>query len=256
MNTSKYSPISHEECELMLPSYIHARLDSEGQRAVQEHIAQCGDCFNAMQEAKSLSDSLEMVDEPMEALLSPAAAKKSLTSVLDRIDMASERKQAVENNTIGNDVTKNNRRETQPNKVVELSGWRGDWNRSPQKVRRIVVAQAACLMVAITFMAVYPFQASVNYQTLSEPQKQFSAVSTSDYQIYRLIFHPESTEITIRNLLASIDGKIVNGPSNVGVYDVAVLNNPIESESILEILRSNPQVKLAEPAVHRDGESL
>lgn len=245
MNTIKYPQLDHQECMLLLPSYINARLGSDYQRAVQEHIAQCSDCFNSLQEAKAISASLDVTDAPLEALLSSAAAKKSLMSTLDRIDTASltTQKQAAEE-------------AAEQNKVVELSKWRKNWNNSSQAMRRIVIAQAACLMVSMTFLMIYPFQPSVNYQTLSEPQQQAPVQLEAGHQMYRLVFHPESTEATIRNLLMSVDGKIVNGPSKSGVYDIAILNGLAQNEWILQNLRNSPWVKLAEPAVHRDGEVL
>ena len=245
MNTIKHPQLDHKECVLMMPSYINARLDSEGQRAVQEHIAQCSECFDALQQAKGISDHLEPIDDPIETLLSSAAAKKSLMSTLERIDKTSEKEDKKED-----------RKESVLNKVVELKGWRRDWRSSSQSIRRIVIAQAACLMVALTFMVFDPFQSSVNYQTLSEPQKQRTIQSTSGHQVYRVIFHTESTEVTIRSLLVSIDGKIVNGPSKAGVYDVAVLNELAQNEFTLDTLRNSSWVKLAEPAVHSDGELL
>lgn len=241
MNTIKYPQLDHQECILLLPSYINARLNSDYQRAMQEHIAQCSECFDSLHEAKAISASLDVTDEPLEALLSSAAAKKSLMSTLDRINAAS---------------LTTHKQQTEQGKVVELSRWRKNWNNSPQVMRRIVITQAACLMVAMTFLTFYPFQSSVNYQTLSEPQQQARVQLEASHQMYRLVFHPESTEAIIRNLLMSVNGKIVNGPSKSGVYDVAVLNGLAQNEWILQNLRHSAWVKLVEPAVHRDGEAF
>jgi hypothetical protein len=65
------------------------------------------------------------------------------------------------------------------------------------------------------------------------------------------VFAEDTRESELRALLTSVNGTIVDGPSSIGVYTIAVPLSPATPEAVtnlLRVLRAQPQVRLAEPA--------
>ena len=194
-----------------------------------------------LQETQTIRENVQQTPEPLESLLSSAALEKNLAKTLNRIEQDE-----------GGESQTETKAKSSADNVVEISRWRRDWRAASTTVRRLVIAQAACLMAVITLLVINPTTA-VDYTTLSEPQPQAGGSVASGYQVYRLMFHPATTEVDIRNLMGSVEGQIISGPSASGVYNVAVLHNDQQGTLVLDSLRRSPWVRLAEPAVHRDG---
>ena len=86
------------------------------------------------------------------------------------------------------------------------------------------------------------------YRTLSAP-----AAPRGDAVRVRVVFAETATEKEIREILLRVHGEIVAGPSVFGTYTVEI---PTEGETpgtLLAHLRSQPQVRFAEPMPAAEG---
>jgi hypothetical protein len=92
------------------------------------------------------------------------------------------------------------------------------------------------------------------YQTLTQSEER----STGTRARMRVVLADDMTSAQLRDLLESVGGEIVHGPSPTGVYtiELAVGNAQGSAQGrtqqagvarALEVLRANPKVRLAEP---------
>lgn len=241
--------LSHDDCQLLLPTYLHGKLNPEVQLAVQQHIARCSVCFEAQQEAEEIKKHYQQTPSEIEDLVSTSAMEKSLDKTLAAIDKLADK--AGE--------------QDMPNvKQSYISGLmcnvREQWDLTPFGMKGIMAAQAACVLAVIgllSFLVSQPNLAGFDgdpktYQTLSQEQSTIALQSGyKDYQVYRVVFHGAATESNIRSLMNSVEGQIISGPSVTGFYTVVIPKNLEQNELILNSLRQSPWIKLAEPAVNK-----
>ena len=82
------------------------------------------------------------------------------------------------------------------------------------------------------------------YRTLADDGEQ----RVGQEALIHVVFTEDITERELRTLLRRVEGRIVDGPSAVGLYTVDVrANTPDRAVPIIEILRGDPKVRLAEP---------
>jgi hypothetical protein len=131
-----------------------------------------------------------------------------------------------------------------PSLLMRLKQWFDDLGSSAPSVRWTMAAQGAFVVVLAVALVVVEMEApdeGALYQTFSTPD----ATTQSAGQI-RLVVDDQITERELRELLLTIDATIVQGPTRMGVYTLA-LKQPGDVELSLQTLRSNSRVKLAEP---------
>ena len=84
------------------------------------------------------------------------------------------------------------------------------------------------------------------YQTMSRPDTQVAL----DRARVRILLADDITGSELRDLLRAVGGEIVQGPSATGVYTISLPFSKAETGSIsrtVEMLRSSPKIRLAEP---------
>lgn len=108
---------------------------------------------------------------------------------------------------------------------------------SPQLSWSLVAVQFALLVVLLVGISRPPeiLTLGLNPPSAAKPR-------------INLVFQENTLEIEMRKLLRAIDGEIVAGPSDTGLYVVS-LKNQNSIQSALEFLRTQPQVRLAERQV-------
>ncbi|WP_169567218.1 anti-sigma factor family protein [Sneathiella limimaris] len=119
--------------------------------------------------------------------------------------------------------------ETGPSEFAELTGAANDnvvrWGWK-------AAAVAACLLLAVqSFFMVQQSNLS-DEDLVAASGKQVIAVQGP---IYSVTFVPTAKEEDIRALLLSVNGRIINGPSAIGVYQVSI---PGEQAPILKKLKA------------------
>jgi hypothetical protein len=127
--------------------------------------------------------------------------------------------------------------------------WLGDlFQRTPGPVRWGLAAQAA-LLVLVVGLAVLPGALSPRapYRTLAE-----NGDRRVGQALIHVVFAEDITEREMRTLLGRVHGKIVDGPSDFGIYTLEVGGStPDQVMPMVAILRGDPKVRLAEPLPRR-----
>jgi hypothetical protein len=124
------------------------------------------------------------------------------------------------------------------------------WSATPRAARWLIAAQLAAL-AGLGYLAATPAEtAGAGYRTLSAPVAPAAA-----HGVLRVVFAPGTSEAELRALLLSVRAQIVAGPSAVGAYTLALdgggAAEPVEP--VLELLRADVHVRLAEPVVGHDA---
>ncbi len=126
----------------------------------------------------------------------------------------------------------------------------GVHHRKTPVVRWLLIAQAAAIVILAVLLLV-PDSPRVEgdpqpFRTLSaEPQTVLSGA-----EHIRIVFADTTMEWQLREILQSVEARIVDGPSPVGAYTLRIANTE-DLVSVIERLRAEPSVRLAEPLASR-----
>lgn len=219
----------HRRLAQLVPWYVNGTLEGEERDAVAAHLAGCPACREEAARCETLAAAVRSaVDD------AGAPAPGGLERVLASIELLEARE-------------------------ARRAGWRGRWRdgaewladlfrRTPGPVRFRVAAEAA-LLVLVVGLTAWPLLAppQAPYRTLSQDrERQVGRI------LLRVVFAEDVTERELRASLGRVQGRIVDGPSTMGVYTVDVgASTPERAAPILEILRGDPKVRLAEPVASR-----
>ncbi len=116
---------------------------------------------------------------------------------------------------------------------VDVSRKDADWERLSQSLKQNTTAfnipeaandntrfwRSAAAALAIMLFGSASFNAGIWDQAGDEP-RYIPVSETSSDLLLKVSFHAATTEADIRELLLSIDGDIVRGPSALGLYDI------------------------------------
>ena len=219
----------HREVAELLPWYVNGTLAGRDFAVVASHLSDCPVCRDEVAQCQALAAAIQSAPDAAGA---PAAGR--LERVLATIDLLEAEQQHTE-------------RRTWSRAVESL---RDLFQRTPGPMRWALVAQAA-LLVMLVGLAAGPGVLSPRapYQTLADSGRG----QLGQGQIH-IVFAEDITERELRTLLGRIQGKIVDGPSAIGVYTVEVgASTADDLRLIVAILRADPKVRLAEPAPRRRG---
>ena len=122
---------------------------------------------------------------------------------------------------------------------------------TPPAARWLIAAQ----LVALAGLALYSARPAAaplprtGYRTLS------AATAAAPRGVLRVVFAPGTSEAELRALLLSVRAEIVGGPSAAGAYTLALdgagAAEPVDE--VLGLLRADPRIRFAEPAVGTDA---
>lgn len=226
--TRNHNYADHQAAWEQLPWYVNGTLEGAELAEVERHVANCVACraeLNALRELAALIQSVP------ELPLSPEA---SLRSVLARIEGA---------------------REDQAGLAEEAAPvWRRRIGSGPQRrrfpwVRAALLGQAAAILLLAGLLAFPPERRTDGeYRTLSAAGR---APADAGARI-NLVFAPDTTEARMRELVSSVGGQIVAGPTAIGVYTISTplaKSGDPSRERLLERLRARPEILFAELAV-------
>ncbi len=123
-------------------------------------------------------------------------------------------------------------------------------HRKTPVVRWLLIAQAAAIVI-LAILLLVPDSPRVDgdpqpFRTLSaEPE-----TVPSGAEHLRIVFADTTTERQLREILQSVEARIVDGPSPVGAYTLRITDTQ-DLVSVVERLRAEPSVRLAEPFAAR-----
>jgi len=231
MNQQQLS-LSHDECTVMLPLYVHGKLDAQDQLSVVDHLRHCKLCQAELHLANRVRDHFHHNSEALTSALSP----ERVSANFDRLWTQIETEQAA--NSANNGF------------LVQYKN--PSWSQHLDRIR-YGLAAGFSFVILFAFIAVvigwYTQQVHTDNPLPGYEQSQIfhtlgSPPPNGDLQAIRAVFADDMPQRTLQELLAKCQAQIVSGPSAEGVYTLKV-NNP---KSAIAQLRANPRVLLAEPS--------
>lgn len=224
--TKKASGGCPAEIVELLPWYLNGTLEAEEQQRVEAHAAGCGRCQREIRQWQALQATAREMGDAVQV-----SASEGFAALRRRI----EREQ-----------------EQVPSWGERLQAWLdGLFARRPVPALALaVVAAQLLLLVGLTAVLVdQRGEIRSLYQTLSGP----SVSPTLAPARLTVAFQEQATEAEIRDLLQRMKGTIIEGPSALGLYTIAVSGEEDPEQRIeraLQNLQRHPRiVKFAERAV-------
>jgi len=205
---------SHEEWDLLIPWYVNGTLNEVEMHQLEGHIAQCDACKTAVQWELELAKSLNASPSGLETL--KADKDKQYLALLEATDAPGVRRKS----------------------------WQRPYApKSAGGKPLVLVASAASLMLALLIGSWLLAPERPDYQTLTRD-------SGHSGEVVQVLFHPSTPERDIRMLLLELDARILGGPSERGVYRLAIpetrQSGATQGKLSAEGLMRHPAIKWAE----------
>lgn len=218
--------ILHRQCWELLPWLLNGSLDEAESQRVREHIDECSQCAR---EYESQARLRQLIQREESVLYTPHA---SLRKLLERIDAEDVKKEVSAADPAQQPRTAAPRR----------SRW----------LAAAVVVQAVGLIAMATILSwkVNEVREAPRYSTLTSAPAVLPHGPAA-----RVVFVPSMSLEQLGDLLRTYGAQIIAGPSEAGVYTLAfpAARDQGEVAAIIVKLRSDPQVRFAEPAVTGSG---
>jgi hypothetical protein len=215
---------THQRIWDLLPWYVNGALPSEERRAVEDHLAACSRCHEEVAVCRATREALAEAGE-----VAPSPHPIQLARLLSKVD--------------------------------ELESGQGRGKRPflaslrallipTNPVRALLAVQLAitALLVGLLLWQQRQPQTLALYRTLSS-----SEAPRGNAARMRVLFTETATEKEIREILLRVQGEIVGGPSAFGTYTIEIPTDGEPPGALLAHLRSQPQVRFAEPVPAEGG---
>ena len=203
--------MTHDEIWHLLPWFVNGRLRADMQEEVNAHLQSCANCRAEVVQQTRVRDAV-LIEEPR-----TASADESFDQLWSQIHP-----------------------EGSPDAAGDA--------RPKAKQRRIIYWLAAAVVLEAVGLGTLAFNTSGTesrapavYQTLSSPARERSAAAI------RAVFTSEVTLRDLQSLLSRLQLRIVDGPTEAGVYTLATDDRQRSLEATLADLRGNMFVRFAEP---------
>jgi hypothetical protein len=212
----------HQAVWESLPWYVNGTLGGPELEHVDRHVKSCVACRAELKYLRELGGILHTAEEL------PLAPAQGLSAVMARID-ASESREAPRTET--------------PWLIQRMRIWLEPFRMASPAIRVALVAQIAAIVLLLGVVARPTAEAPpAIYRTLSDP-----ATSQVDLGArLHVVFAPQTPAERIHELLGSVQGEIIAGPTALGVYTVAT---PVADQAFLAELGAQPEIVFAELAV-------
>ena len=215
--------MTHQEVIELLPWYANATLSDTERREVSEHLAGCAPCRAELEEMTLLQQAL------VESSARPSVmAYKNTDKAMAQIDSFERARRPVPERSASwlSDLK---------DRVSDaLLGWCGPM---PNFARAVVAAQ---------FLLIVGLAGGLGYSLWDREYGTLSGTTQSAAGARLAVRFDESiTEAQLRQVLREINGKIVDGPSSLGIYTVEVAiarEKTAELEKVIETLRNQPKL--------------
>jgi len=222
-------PDRHQDVWELLPWYVNGTLQARDTDLVSAHLSACTACHDEVARCRALAAAVRSTTDVAWA---PSAQRlERVLASIDAIEAAGAR-QRTWRERLG--------------APIELL--RELFQGTPRPMRWALATQAA-LVVLLVGVATWQgvFSSRAPYRTLADSDEARRAQT-----LIHVVFAEDITEREIRTLLGRARGKIIGGPSAIGVYTVDVgASTPDRETPALQILRGDPKVRLAEPIQKR-----
>lgn len=216
----------HRQCWELLPWLLNGSLDATESQRVRAHIDECSQCAR---EFESQARLRRLMQREESVLHTPHA---SLRKLLERIDAEDEKNEGPAGDSL------------QPPRAA--TSRRNQWLAAALVVQTVgLIAMATVLNGTIKEVREAP-----RYSTLTSAPAILPHGPAA-----RVVFAPSMSLAQLDDLLRTYGAQIIAGPSEAGVYTLAfpAARDRGEVSAIIVKLRSDPQVRFAEPAVAGSG---
>ncbi|HXC10031.1 MAG TPA: zf-HC2 domain-containing protein [Steroidobacteraceae bacterium] len=222
------SPV-HPDISALIPWYVNGSIGERDRRRVDAHLAQCAHCRDELTREQWVYRSMN-ADTAVEYM--PAVSLNRLQARLDAAD-------GSESADVGEaaEAAAKPRRRSMP--------WQG-----------LMAASVAVMAVALSLLAADRW---LQYRARAAAPPDYHTVTISETratdEAIRAVFSPTTTLSELQSILDEAQLRIVSGPTEAGVYSLAVKSRrPVGSS--LALLRSHAQVRFAESTTSAPIEPL
>lgn len=232
----------HQAVQELLPWYVTAQLNEDDTARVEAHLHSCAQCQHDLQWERKLRAGAaasmaaaqpEGVDaERALARLLPQLGPQEAVSTAE-VEMSFRR--TPESNSVEPQLQDNAQRPPAP---ATLPWWRAAAANQPSWLRWAAVAQ--CVIIAGLLVLLARPDAPAEYRAMGAADANPGAASAN----LVVMFQPDATEHALRAALQAQGARIVDGPTVTDAYLLAV--PPAERARVLQALRADPAVKMAE----------
>lgn len=222
---------NHQEMQLLLPWYLNNTLQNDEKNLVESHLKQCLQCRAELVELRKMSDIVCESDS------FSSSAHSSFAKLSARI----QNPDALSLN--------------EPNNNAKWCALK--WPFISARNKRSLSGFSAFATAAIVLLAMTGLIHFYSLETAWNPSNQFRTLSSNrnanslENEI-RLVFSRSADQSKINNTLLSVNGEIISGPSQQGVYVIRIKNESINRQEISSLaakLREEDHIIFAEPAL-------
>src|ERR1700733_9420709 len=217
MNTSQPPTADHQDIWELLPWHVNGRLSEPDIRRVEAHLRVCGACRDECAAQRQIYQAIA-ADTAVEQM--PTAGLNKLRQRIERTPVAAAA-------------------EPPPQQTRPAHG------------RRPRAAAIAASLVAVTAAVSIPATLHWQAQRQAGPPAYYTVTAAPVAQagaVIRAVFAPTVTLSELQSLLDDAHLRIVSGPTEAGVYSLAMSGSRSVDWS-LQRLRGNEVVRFAEPVV-------
>jgi hypothetical protein len=213
----------HDQVWELLPWVVNGRLARDDEAWVARHIDECADCKRELQAQEQLQSVL-VKDARVE--YAPRASFQKLATRIEELERQMP--------------------DASPGEMVRVARPRAP---SPRLPRWLLAALAGQGAVVVALAVLVGWQ---NMDRMMAPRFQTLTTEPNAAAIrgnLRIVLAPSVTVADLRELMRSVNAQIVAGPSDAGVWTLAVpyAASSAEFTSAIERLRADARVALAEP---------
>jgi anti-sigma factor RsiW len=207
---------THDKVWGLIPWFVNGRLSNADALSVESHLVDCAKCREECAIQARIHEAIR--DEESIAFASEASYRK----LADRIEVSRERRPFGE-----------------------------------QRLMRWLVAAVVIESLGLVGWGAWSWQAAhrqsleARYVTLSSPAE----TSAPSGAAMRVVFNGDSTLADIQSLLRSVDARMIDGPTEGGVYTLAFSGARASEEDRVKTLRASQVVRFAEPVFAGTGVS-
>ncbi|ETW95346.1 MAG: hypothetical protein ETSY1_31010 [Candidatus Entotheonella factor] len=224
--------LPNREIEELLPWYVNRTLQEPERANVERHVADSPELQAHLAAWQHLAEGVRAIE-----VVAPEPSSERFAALMAQIDAAIEPPAS--------------KLERRPwvRLIMQWRAWHQSWLNSPGTAPFALALQCVLIVLCIAGITLqWPWSPPTFYHSLSQ---EVTTGAPSRGRL-RLVVADDMTMGELRTLLGRIQATVIDGPSTVGAYTLAV---PLDSHAVLpealletlQILRAHEHVTLAEP---------
>ena len=206
--------MSHEDVWHRIPWYVNGRADEAERQRIETHVRHCDECKAEVAIQRQVMNAIA-TDTRIDCM--PGMSFQRLWDRIRADEMATQRASLAP-----------------PKRVASRS------------VTRWLAAAVVVEAIGITALTATFFYSRDNTQPAAEYRTVTSSAATPSSGAIRAVFSPTLSVNDLQRLLEKSGLQIVSGPTEAGVYTLAITEAEDRTRALAE-LRADPAVRFAEP---------